>query len=365
MKIARLFLSADWFIFVFCKNLVGMLKKIFLIGSLFSFSAILTSFTPASKNQQVLKTIVIDAGHGRMENGGHNGAKGSFSYEDEICLAVSKKLVAKLKAEYPGVKILETRPTENIVSLRERANIANQSRGDLFISIHVNAMPPIKKKEFAGYKTETYYTGSGKKRKKRSRKVAQYRYYTVPNTRTKGTETYIWGAHKAEDKEVAVRENAPMLAEDNYKASYGDIDPNSPEFIALSLVKTKQFSQRSAMLSYMVEEEFSKVGRVSGGPKQRQVGIWVLQATAMPSILVETGFITNPDEERYLNSNDGQTELASCITKAVGGYIKWLEKKQSANNASASIPSYQQPPAKIEESFLEALDNHHQYVDTK
>jgi N-acetylmuramoyl-L-alanine amidase len=335
-----------------------MLKKTFLIATLISFSAVLTSFTPPKKEQHVLKTIVIDAGHGRMENGGHNGAKGSYSYEDEICLAVAKKLVARIREAYPEVKIIETRPTENITSLKERANIANQNRGELFISIHVNAMPPIKKKEFAGYKTEVYYTGKGKKKKKRTRKVAQYRYYTVPNTTTKGTETYIWGAHKAEDKEVAVRENAPMLAEENYKENYGDIDPNSPEFIALSLVKTKQFSQRSAMLSYMVEEEFSKVGRISGGPKQRQVGIWVLQATAMPSILVETGFITNPDEERYLNSNEGQSELANCITKAVGSYIKWLEKKQSTNGASVYVP-VQQSAGKIEESFLEALDNHH------
>lgn len=338
-----------------------MLKKLFLIATLIPFSAILTSFTSTEK-QAVIKTIIIDAGHGRMENGGHNGAKGSYSYEDEICYAVSKKLVAKIRAEYPNIKIIETRPTENIVSLRERANIANQNRGDLFISIHVNAMPPIQKKEFAGYKTEVYYTGKGKKKKKHTRKVEQYRYYTVPNTRTKGTETYIWGAHKGEDKEVAVRENAPMLAEENYKEKYGDVDPNSPEFIALSLVKTKQFSQRSAMLSHMVEEEFEKVGRVSGGPKQRQVGIWVLQATAMPSILVETGFITNPDEERYLNSESGQSELANCITKALGSYMKWLEKRQQTNGASVYQPSYR-PAGRIEESFLETLDRHQNHAD--
>ena len=337
-----------------------MLKKTFLIVALFSLSAVLTSFKPGEKKQQVLKTIIIDAGHGRMPNGGHNGAKGSYSYEDEICLDVAKKLVAKLREAYPEVKIIETRPTENIVSLRERANIANQNRGDLFISIHVNAMPPISRKEFAGYKNEVYYTGTGKKKKKRTRKVAQYRYYTVPNTRTKGTETYIWGAHKAEDKEIAVRENAPMLAEENYKDKYGDIDPNSPEFIALSLVKTKQFSQRSAMLSHIVEEEFAKVGRISGGPKQRQVGIWVLQATAMPSILVETGFITNPDEERYLNSESGQTELASCMTKAVGNYIKWLEKKQSGKGLAYTPVS--EDAGKIDEAFLQSLDQHHYHA---
>lgn len=340
-----------------------MLKKIFLIVTLISSSAIFTSFTQAEKKQQVVKTIVIDAGHGRMANGGHNGAKGTYSYEDEICLAVSKKLVAQIKQTYPEIKVIETRPTEDIVSLRERANIANHNRGDLFISIHVNAMPPIQHKELVGYKTETYYTGKGKKKKKRTRKVAQYRYYSTPNTRTKGTETYIWGAHKGEDKEVAVRENAPMFAEENYKEKYGDIDPNSPEFIALSLVKTKQFSQRSAMLSMMVEEEFAKVGRQSKGAKQRQVGIWVLQATAMPSILVETGFITNPDEERYLNSEEGQNELAVSISKAIGNYIKWLEKKQTSTNASASFVP-EASPGKIEESFLEALDNHPHHKPT-
>lgn len=335
-----------------------MFKKVVFIVILFSFSTALTSFRPAEKKQQVLKTVIIDAGHGIMANGGHNGAKGTYSYEDDICLAVSKKLVAQLKQAYPEIKIIETRSDENIVSLRERANIANQNRGDLFISIHVNAMPPIHHRDLVGYKTEVYYTGKGKKKKKKTRKVAQYHYYTTPNTRAKGTQTYIWGAHKAEDKEVAVRENAPMLAEENYKEKYGDIDPNSPEFIALSLVKTKQFGQRSAILSQLVEAEFSKVGRISGGSMQRQVGIWVLQATAMPSILVETGFITNPDEERYLNSEAGQNELAVSISNALGNYIKWLEKKQAPLNSSVSLPVQQASPAKIDETFLSVLDNH-------
>lgn len=333
-----------------------MLKKSFLFVTLITLSAALTSFRPPEKKQQVIKTVIVDAGHGIMANGGHNGAKGTYSYEDEICLSVSKKLVAKIRQQYPDIKVIETRPDRNIVSLKERANIANRNHGDLFISIHVNAMPPIHHKELAGYKTEVYYTGKGRKKKKRTRKVPQYHYYTTPNTRAKGTQTYIWGAHKAEDKELAVRENAQMLEEDNYKETYGDIDPNSPEFIALSLVKTKQYGTRSAMLSTMVEEEFSKVGRISGGNKQRQVGIWVLQATAMPSILVETGFITNPDEERYLNSDGGQHELADCITKALGSYVKWLEKKHLTNGG----PSVQKRtvPAKIDEAYLKMLDSH-------
>jgi N-acetylmuramoyl-L-alanine amidase len=101
----------------------------------------------------------------------------------------------------------------------------------------VNAAPPKQHKEFVGNKTVTSYVGKGKKRRKVTKKIPQYRYYTTPNP-SKGTETYIWGSHKNEDKEVAIRENAPMLGEENYRNKYGDIDPNSPDFIALSLLKT-------------------------------------------------------------------------------------------------------------------------------
>ena len=315
------------------------------------------SFTKVKPRQQVLRTIVIDAGHGIMKNGGYNGARGNYSYEDEICLAVSKKLVGLVGDQVPDVKIIETRPTKYITDLHERADIANQNRGDLFVSIHVNAMPPIQKREFLGYRTEVYYTGKGKKKKKHSKKVAQYRYYDVPNTTAKGTQTYIWGAHKSEDKEIAVRENAPMLAEDNFKEKYGDIDPNSPEFVALSLVKTKQFGKRSVALAEMVENEFSKVGRVSGGAHQRQVGIWVLQATAMPSILVETGFITNPQEEAYLNSEAGQQEIAQCITNALKNYIVWLEKKQASPSSVGSFSTPAKNASTDAHSFLEAVEN--------
>lgn len=336
-----------------------MMKKVLLTAGIVAGCGVLTSFKPAPAPPQVLKTVIIDAGHGIMANGGHNGAKGSYSYEDDICLAVSKKLVAQMRQEFPNIKFIETRPGESIVSLKERAAIANQNRGELFISIHVNAMPPIHKKELVGYRTETYYTGKGKKKKKHTRKVPQYRYYEVPNTSAKGTQTYIWGAHKAEDKEVAVRENAPMLAEENYKEKYGDVDVNSPEFIALSLVKTKQFGQRSAMLSQMVEQQFSSVGRVSGGSRQRQVGIWVLQATAMPSILVETGFITNPQEEAYLNSEDGQRELSSSITAALHTYVAWLEKKQTPVSVFADGIKTDAQPGRLDVATIEAMDNHH------
>jgi N-acetylmuramoyl-L-alanine amidase len=332
-----------------------MLKKIVLVLALIPASALLFSFT-RSANQQVLRTVIIDAGHGIKKSGGYDGASGTYSHEDDIALAVAKKLVASISKELPNVRIVETRPTRYITDLRQRADIANQNKGDLFISIHVNAMPPIQHKELVGYRTEVYYTGKGKKRKKHTRKVAQYRYYETPNTSAKGTQTYIWGAHKSEDKEIAIRENAPMFAEENYKEKYGEIDVNSPEFVAVSLAKTLQFTRRSTALAQMVEEQFAKAGRISGGPHQRQVGIWVLQATAMPSVLVETGFITNPQEEDYLNSESGQEEIAQSITNAVKNYTAWLEKKQTAtDNSNSQVPG---PPSgnKNAYSFLQAVD---------
>jgi N-acetylmuramoyl-L-alanine amidase len=333
-----------------------MLKRTILFLSFISCCILLLSFVPVKKNnQKVVRTIIVDAGHGIMDNGGHNGAKGSYSYEDEICLAVSKQLVSRLKEVMPEIKVVETRPTERIIALHRRAEIANENKGDLFLCIHVNAARPIRHSELTGYRTVTSYTGKGKKRKKVTRKVPQYRYWNTPNP-AKGTETYIWGAHKNEDKEVAMRENAPILEEVNYKENYGDIDPNSPEFIALSLLKTKQFFKRSATLAGFVQDEFSKVGRVDRDVRQRGVGIWVLQATAMPSILVETGYITNRSEEDYLNSTEGQKEIALSITNAVQTYIAWLEKQQQTNDNNGNTKNSDSPALNDTKAFLNMVD---------
>jgi N-acetylmuramoyl-L-alanine amidase len=322
-----------------------MVKRTLLFFLTISLSLTIFSFINTDKNsgrQKVIKTIIVDAGHGIMPNGGHNGAKGSYSYEDDICLAVSKELVKNFHDEMPEIKIVESRPTEKITAIHRRAEIANENNGDLFICIHVNAAVPQRHSERIGTKKVTYYTGKGKNRKKKTKEVPQYRTYTTPNP-AKGTETYIWGSHKNDDKEVAMRENAPMLQEDNFKSNYGDIDPNSPEFIALSLLKTKQYFKRSATLAGYVQDEFGKVGRVDRDVRQRGVGIWVLQATAMPSILVETGYITNRSEEDYLNSKEGQKEIADCIIRAVRTYIDWLEKNQQAagdgNTQNDKVPS--------------------------
>ena len=332
------------------------MKRAILVSFLVSITAGLFSFGPKSENnQKVLKTIVVDAGHGLMSDGGHNGAKGSYSYEDDICLSISQQLVSQLQQALPDVKIIETRTDENIVPLHRRAEIANENHGDLFISIHCNAMPPIRHSERIGTKTIATYVGKGKKRRKITKKVPEYRYWTTPNPR-KGTETYIWGAHKNEDKQVAVRENAPMMVEEDYKENYGDIDPNSPEFIALALLKTKQFFKRSATLAGFVEDEFTKAGRTSSGQQQRQVGIWVLQATAMPSVLVETGFITNREEEDYLNSKEGELEISRCITDAVKNYIDWLERQKQPLNSSTQSNNSDGNAVKDARAFLEMIE---------
>jgi N-acetylmuramoyl-L-alanine amidase len=306
-----------------------MIKRTLFTLSFISFCLILLSFLPRKNNKiQPIKTIIIDAGHG----GSDAGAKGAFSYEKDICLAISLKLGEVMSREFPNIKFLFTRTTDVYPTLHSRANYANQNKGELFLCIHVNAAPAIRHSQLTGYKNVTSYVGKGKKRKKVTKKVPQYRHWTTPNP-AKGTETYIWGAHKNEDKEVAMRENAPMLAEENFVQNYGDIDPNSPEFIALSLLKTKQYFKRSATLAGFVQDEFAKVGRIDRDVRQRGIGIWVLQATAMPSILVETGFITNPEDEKYLNSDAGQTEISECITRAVKTYISWIEKQQVDNGA--------------------------------
>lgn len=334
-----------------------MVKRTLLIFCAAALSITIVSFhehEPA--RQKVIRTIIVDAGHGIMDNGGHNGAKGAYSYEDDICLAVSKELVKNFKSELPEIRIVESRPTEKITAIHRRAEIANENKGDLFICIHVNAALPQRHTQQVGTKKVTYYTGKGKNRKKKTKEVPVYKTYTTPNP-AKGAETYIWGSHKNEDKEIAMRENAPLLQEENYKQNYGDLDPSSPEFIALSLLKTKQYFKRSATLAGFVQDEFAQVGRVDRDVRQRGVGIWVLQATAMPSILVETGYITNRAEEDYLNSKEGQKEVADCIIKAVKTYIAWLEKQQQPNetNETGSNPK---PVVRQDVSrFLEMVEN--------
>ncbi|MEO8712183.1 MAG: N-acetylmuramoyl-L-alanine amidase [Parafilimonas sp.] len=312
-----------------------MQRKIAIILSLLIVVFCFTSFREAplikSAKQNTLHTIVIDAGHG----GKDFGAKGSYSYEKNVTLSIALKLQATLQQAMPDVKIVMTRTTDIFDAPPIKANKANAAKGDLFICIHCNAAPSIKHSEVTGHTTQTYYTGKGKKRKKHTRTVPTYHTWYTPNPAS-GTETYIWAADRNDNKEVAMRENESLYADTTVAKQIGDFDPDSPETKMYYTLKTQQYFQRSANLALDVENEFTKIGRTSREEKQRGVGIWVLQATAMPSILVETGFITNPEDEDYLNSVNGQQQICDAITNAVQHYKTAVETNTFQNITSDS-----------------------------
>ncbi|HUR10128.1 MAG TPA: N-acetylmuramoyl-L-alanine amidase [Flavitalea sp.] len=301
------------------------MKRITSLYFLFSLSLSLVSFTnvPAPVQKPSLKTIIIDAGHG----GRDNGARGDFSYEKDICLDIALKLGKKLEVQFPEIRILYTRTSDVYPTIHERAEFANANKGDLFISIHVNAGPKIRHSKYAGTKLETYYKGKGKKRKKYTRKVPKYTIFYTDNP-SHGTETYIWAADRTDEKEKFIGSDV-VSAEEILDSTEIAPDINDPAFKAKALLWTKKFFDKSYMLASMVEEEFIKEGRFSRGVKQRnEKGIWVLQATSMPSILVETGFITYKTDEEYLNSEDGQDEISGNVVEAVKRYKAALEGRQ-------------------------------------
>ncbi len=271
-----------------------------------------------------LRKVIIDAGHG-----GHDGgAEGRYSKEKDISLAVALKLGKLVEDEIPDIEVVQTRRQDIYQSPPTKANIANFNKGDLFISIHCNSARPVRHSELTGYSTEVYYTGKGRKKKKHTRKVPRYRYWTTPNA-AKGTETYIWGVQKTGMKEKAMRENEALYLDSATANFVKDFDPNTPDRMILYSLKTQQYFNRSANLALTVEDEFKRVGRISRQAQQRQVGIWVLQAVAMPSILVETGFISNPEEEDYLNSDNGQSEIIRCVVQALKRYRYSLQNQSS------------------------------------
>jgi len=291
--------------------------------------------TPDSPVQdKPIRTIVIDAGHG----GSDPGAKGSYSHEKDIALDVALKLGKILEDALPDVKIVYTRKTDRFDDVHRKAAIANEAQGDLFISIHCNAAADLSR--VVGYKTQTY---RNKKKKKVTRKVAIYEKYPNP---AKGTETYVWATSKNNAKMESLKASSVMVLDGNSEEAKEVMDAADPEtFIMLNTLRNAYFDQ-SLRLSTMVEDEFTKVGRISRGARQRnEKGIWVLQATAMPSVLVELGFISNPEEEEYLNSKDGQQETAQCIYKAIKRYKEELERfgnyRQEA--APAAQPDVPQP----------------------
>jgi N-acetylmuramoyl-L-alanine amidase len=312
------------------------MKRYFAAFILLSLGLIsMSSFTEIEKKplqKQALKRIVIDAGHG----GSDPGARGRYSNEKDIALAVALKLEKMMEVAIPDVEVAMTRTTDVFDNVTRKAEIANKLKGDLFICIHVNSADPQRHSEFVGYKTETYYKGKGKKRKKYTRKVKDYRYWTSPNPAS-GTETFIYPVSKNTGRMNALIKNEENDIDSASLIAMQELEKNDPTKMMLLSMKTQTFFQRSADLALTIEDEFKKVGRVSREAKQRKEGIFVLYAVAMPAVLVETGFISNPEEEDYLNSEEGQTEICEVLIKAIKRYKFSLEKQQTNTGGSGSL----------------------------
>jgi len=305
-----------------------MIKKILpaLLFFLITFSFLQTALGQTAK--KVLRTIIIDPGHGGLDQ----GAKGAYSTEADVSLTVSLKLGKAIEEQFPDTKVIFTRTTDILPgnktnktdAFRYRADLANSSGGDLFIAVHCNAAPPVRHSQVTGYRTVT----TKKKKKKVTKKVPIYRYWYTPNA-AEGTETYIWALNKSDDKVNSVSKND----------DYGEIDstsnltlpdPSDPAERARMLIYAQNYFRKSLAFASLIENGFQVQGRTyRGGVKQRNdKGIWVLQATGMPSVLVEIGFITNREEENYINGDKGQDEIVSNIVSALKEYKQRLESRQ-------------------------------------
>jgi N-acetylmuramoyl-L-alanine amidase len=267
----------------FGAKMVQIKVSLFLLCIIFlstSFKTFQTEKTSVRKN--AIKIVVIDAGHGGHDPGcQYGGAK-----EKNVTLAIALKLGKILKQNYKDIKVIYTRDSDVFIPLNERTEIANRNKANVFISIHCNANP---------------------------------------KNGVNGTETYTMGLHKTDGNlEVAKRENAVVLMEEDYNEKYDGFDPNSPEGNIIFTLYQNAFVTQSLHLASIIEEEVkTKAKRVERGVKQ--AGFLVLWKTAMPSVLVETGFLSNSEERKYLVSSEGQTKIASGIYEAFKKYKEELE----------------------------------------
>ncbi|HNW53867.1 MAG TPA: N-acetylmuramoyl-L-alanine amidase [Bacteroidales bacterium] len=251
---------------------------------------------------QRVNTVVLDAGHG-----GHDtGALGKNSREKDITLAIVLKLRDYIRDNMKDVKVILTRSDDTFVELYRRAHIANENKADLFISIHCNS---------------------------------------TKSTNAYGVETFVMGLHKSEaNLAVAKAENAAILLEDDYVEKYDGFDPNSPEGNIFFSMMQNAFLDKSLAFAGKVQHQLvDNLNMFNRGVKQ--AGFLVLYKTAMPGVLIETGFISNAEDERFLMSADGQTYIASAIFRAFKYYKEEMERKD--NKAQQVHQEYYQEPVVV------------------
>lgn len=255
---------------------------------------ILSAYTPMLPGEVKIKTVVIDAGHGGHDPGCMYGGQ----KEKIIALNIAKKLGGYISENMENVRVIYTRTDDSFVELWERASIANRNQANVFISVHVNANP-----NSGVYGTETYAMGTHVHAKNlNARKEEQPLINTVQ------------------------RENEVILEEENYEANYDGFDPNDPATHILFELYQSEYMDQSLRLASKIQNQFeSRVKRKNRGVKQ--AGFVVLWKTTMPSVLVETGYLTNAKERAYLASDQGQTYLASGIYRAFKEYKEEMESK--------------------------------------
>lgn len=264
--------------------------------------------TTVYPNGKKVRNIVLDAGHG----GTDPGAKGKVSLEKNLTLAISLRVGKLIADSLKDCQVIYTRTSDVYPTLKERHAIANRAKGDLFISIHINATAPRVERIRTGYK----YVKKGNKKVK----VATYRTVRHTSTTASGTETYVLGLHRTGQKAGAIGEHAENIVEEP-----GLLDESDPQTAIIIAQYNQAFLARSVTLGTRIQTEFERVGRNSLGVKQ--MGLEVLAGSAMPGVLVECGFINNPEEEAYMNSEKGQQELALAIFRGIRSYKEEMERQ--------------------------------------
>ena len=255
--------------------------------------------------------VVIDAGHGGKDPGAVS-ANGKV-YEKDVTLKVALAVGESIAKKHSDVKVLYTRKTDVFVGLNDRARMANKADADLFISIHVNA---------------------------------------AQNRTAKGAETYTLGVEEARTErnlEIAKRENGVILLEENHEKTYANFNPNSAESYIIFEYMQSEFVKESIHIAQYVQENFANdANRLDRGV--RQAGFLVLNATSMPSILVELGYISNAEEAKYLASATAQQHLSNCISKAFDTYYADLKKVSGGANMQLATETPSVAEKQIEDS---------------